>query len=63
MQIPTIVGAGLSGLAHASGDVDGIFYGSAETYAARRVGRFAWGRGTLDGMFGWAWLGRWKTVA
>ncbi|CAK9051263.1 unnamed protein product [Durusdinium trenchii] len=33
MQIPTIVGAGLSGLAHASGDVDGIFYGSAETYA------------------------------
>lgn len=32
MQIPTIIGSGLSGFAHASGDVDGIFHGSAETY-------------------------------
>lgn len=32
MQIPTVIGSGLSALAHASGDVDGIFGGSAETY-------------------------------
>jgi len=32
MQIPTVIGSGLSALAHASGDVDGIFGGSPETY-------------------------------
>ncbi|CAJ1381314.1 unnamed protein product [Effrenium voratum] len=32
MQIPTMIGSGLSGFAHATGDVDGIFGGSAETY-------------------------------
>jgi len=32
MQIPTVIGSGLSGFAHASGDVDGIFGGSPETY-------------------------------
>ena len=31
-QIPTFIGCGLSGQAHVSGDVDGIFGGSAETY-------------------------------
>ena len=31
-HIPTLVGSGLSGQAHVSGDVDGIFGGSAETY-------------------------------
>eukprot|EP00048_Salpingoeca_helianthica_P012853 m.189491 g.189491 ORF g.189491 m.189491 type:complete len:914 (+) comp15429_c0_seq2:201-2942(+) len=31
-MIPTVLGAGLSAQAHASGDVDGIFGGSAETY-------------------------------
>ncbi|CAK9036411.1 Alpha-glucosidase 2 (Alpha-glucosidase II) [Durusdinium trenchii] len=32
MQIPTIIGSGLSGFAHATGDVDGIYGGSPETY-------------------------------
>lgn len=32
MQIPTVLGSGMSGFAHASGDVDGIFGGSPETY-------------------------------
>ena len=31
-QIPTFVGCGFSAQAHVSGDVDGIFGGSAETY-------------------------------
>jgi alpha-glucosidase (family GH31 glycosyl hydrolase) len=31
-QIPGYIGAGLSGIAYASGDVDGIFGGSAKTY-------------------------------
>ncbi|CAL1166590.1 unnamed protein product [Cladocopium goreaui] len=32
MQIPTVIGSGLSGFAHATGDVDGIYGGSPETY-------------------------------
>lgn len=32
MQIPTVSGSGMSGFAHASGDIDGIFGGSPETY-------------------------------
>ena len=31
-QIPTVIGSGLSAQAHTSGDVDGIFGGSPETY-------------------------------
>eukprot|EP00043_Microstomoeca_roanoka_P010934 m.103348 g.103348 ORF g.103348 m.103348 type:complete len:917 (-) comp15040_c1_seq1:155-2905(-) len=31
-QIPTVLGSGLSAQAHTSGDIDGIFGGSAETY-------------------------------
>eukprot|EP00049_Salpingoeca_infusionum_P025939 m.22768 g.22768 ORF g.22768 m.22768 type:complete len:946 (-) comp8417_c0_seq1:151-2988(-) len=31
-QIPTVLGSSMSGQAHTSGDVDGIFAGSAETY-------------------------------
>ncbi|EGD77088.1 hypothetical protein PTSG_07426 [Salpingoeca rosetta] len=31
-QIPTVLGSGLSAQAHTSGDIDGIFAGSAETY-------------------------------
>ncbi len=31
-QIPTVIGSGLSGQAYTSGDVDGIFGGSAVTY-------------------------------
>jgi alpha-glucosidase (family GH31 glycosyl hydrolase) len=31
-MIPTIIGAGFSAQAYSSGDVDGIFGGSADTY-------------------------------
>lgn len=32
MQIPTVIGSAMSGFVHATGDVDGIYGGSPETY-------------------------------
>ena len=32
MQIPTMIGSAMSGFVHATGDVDGIYGGSPETY-------------------------------
>jgi len=51
-HIPTLVGSGLSGMAYASGDVDAIFGGSAETYTRD----LQWKSFTpvLMGMSGWS---------
>ncbi len=51
-HIPTLIGSGLSGLAYATGDVDGIFGGSAETYTRD----LQWKAFTpvLMGMSGWS---------
>ncbi len=51
-HIPTLVGSGLSGMAYASGDVDAIFGGSAETYTRD----LQWKAFTpvLMGMSGWS---------
>lgn len=51
-HIPTIIGSGLSGYAYATGDVDGIFGGSAETYTRD----LQWKAFTpvLMGMSGWS---------
>jgi alpha-glucosidase (family GH31 glycosyl hydrolase) len=51
-HIPTLVGSGLSGQAYASGDVDAIFGGSAETYTRD----LQWKSFTpvLMGMSGWS---------
>lgn len=55
-HIPTLIGSGLSGLAYATGDVDGIFGGSAETYTRD----LQWKSFTpvLMGMSGWSSAGR-----
>lgn len=51
-HIPTVIGSGLSGMAYATGDVDGIFGGSAETFTRD----LQWKSFTpvLMGMSGWA---------
>ncbi len=51
-HIPTLIGSGLSGYAYATGDVDGIFGGSAETYTRD----LQWKSFTpvLMGMSGWS---------
>jgi hypothetical protein len=51
-HIPTLVGSGLSGMAYASGDVDAIFGGSAETFTRD----LQWKSFTpvLMGMSGWS---------
>lgn len=51
-HIPTLIGSGLSGQAYATGDVDGIFGGSPETYTRD----LQWKSFTpvLMGMSGWA---------
>ena len=51
-HIPTVIGSGLSGMAYATGDVDGIFGGSAETYTRD----LQWKSFTpvLMGMSGWS---------
>lgn len=51
-HIPTVIGSGLSGQAYATGDVDGIFGGSPETYTRD----LQWKSFTpvLMGMSGWA---------
>lgn len=51
-HIPTLIGSGLSGYAYATGDVDGIFGGSAETYTRD----LQWKAFTpvLMGMSGWS---------
>jgi hypothetical protein len=51
-HIPTLIGSGLSGYAYASGDVDGIFGGSAETFTRD----LQWKSFTpvLMGMSGWS---------
>ncbi|RPE79682.1 alpha-glucosidase (family GH31 glycosyl hydrolase) [Vulcaniibacterium tengchongense] len=51
-HIPTLIGSGLSGLAYATGDVDGIFGGSAETFTRD----LQWKAFTpvLMGMSGWS---------
>ncbi|AKU23144.1 TIM-barrel domain-containing protein [Massilia sp. NR 4-1] len=51
-HIPTLIGSGLSGQAYATGDVDGIFGGSPETYTRD----LQWKTFTpvLMGMSGWA---------
>lgn len=51
-HIPTLIGSGLSGYAYATGDVDGIFGGSAETYTRD----LQWKTFTpvLMGMSGWS---------
>jgi len=51
-HIPTLIGAGLSGIPYATGDVDGIFGGSAKTY----VRDLQWKAFTpiLMNMSGWA---------
>lgn len=51
-HIPTLVGSGLSGMAYASGDVDAIFGGSAETFTRD----LQWKAFTpvLMGMSGWS---------
>lgn len=51
-HIPTLIGAGLSGIPYATGDVDGIFGGSAKTY----VRDLQWKAFTpiLMSMSGWA---------
>lgn len=51
-HIPTLVGSGLSGMAYATGDVDAIFGGSAETYTRD----LQWKAFTpvLMGMSGWS---------
>eukprot|EP01051_Picozoa_sp_SAG22_P006348 SAG22_NODE_411_length_10900_cov_2.633738_2_plen_891_part_00 len=51
-QLTTFVGTGFSGMAHVSGDVDGIFGGSAETYV--RDLQFKCMMTTLMTMSGWA---------
>lgn len=55
-HIPTLIGSGLSGMAYATGDVDGIFGGSAETYTRD----LQWKSFTpvLMGMSGWSSAGR-----
>lgn len=51
-HIPTLIGSGMSGYAYATGDVDGIFGGSAETYTRD----LQWKAFTpvLMGMSGWS---------
>ncbi|RDZ27277.1 TIM-barrel domain-containing protein [Lysobacter silvisoli] len=51
-HVPTLIGSGLSGMAYATGDVDAIFGGSAETYTRD----LQWKAFTpvLMGMSGWA---------
>ena len=51
-HIPTLIGSGLSGMAYATGDVDGIFGGSAETFTRD----LQWKSFTpvLMGMSGWS---------
>ncbi|MGE8268532.1 MAG: TIM-barrel domain-containing protein [Stenotrophomonas geniculata] len=51
-HVPTLVGSGLSGMAYASGDVDAIFGGSAETFTRD----LQWKAFTpvLMGMSGWS---------
>lgn len=51
-HVPTLIGSGLSGYAYATGDVDGIFGGSAETYTRD----LQWKSFTpvLMGMSGWS---------
>jgi alpha-glucosidase (family GH31 glycosyl hydrolase) len=51
-HIPTVIGSGLSGMAYATGDVDGIFGGSAETFTRD----LQWKSFTpvLMGMSGWS---------
>ncbi|MFD0692941.1 discoidin domain-containing protein [Paenibacillus sp. GCM10027628] len=51
-HIPTLIGAGLSGIPYATGDIDGIFGGSAQTY----VRDLQWKAFTpiLMNMSGWA---------
>ena len=51
-HVPTLIGSGLSGQAYATGDVDGIFGGSPETYTRD----LQWKTFTpvLMGMSGWA---------
>ena len=51
-HIPTLIGSGLSGYAYATGDVDGIFGGSAETFTRD----LQWKAFTpvLMGMSGWS---------
>ncbi len=51
-HVPTLVGSGLSGMAYASGDVDAIFGGSAETFTRD----LQWKTFTpvLMGMSGWS---------
>ena len=51
-QIPTFVGAGFSAQAHVSGDVDGIFGGSPDTYV--RDLQFKCLMTTMMTMSGWA---------
>lgn len=51
-QIPTFVGSGLSAQAHVSGDIDGIFGGSPETYV--RDLQFKCFMTVLMTMSGWA---------
>lgn len=51
-HVPTLIGSGLSGFAYATGDVDGIFGGSAETFTRD----LQWKAFTpvLMGMSGWS---------
>ncbi|WP_460733461.1 TIM-barrel domain-containing protein [Lysobacter tyrosinilyticus] len=51
-HIPTVIGSGMSGMAYATGDVDGIFGGSAETFTRD----LQWKSFTpvLMGMSGWS---------
>ncbi|MGH8083280.1 MAG: TIM-barrel domain-containing protein, partial [Lysobacter sp.] len=51
-HVPTLIGSGLSGMAYATGDVDAIFGGSAETYTRD----LQWKTFTpvLMGMSGWS---------
>ena len=51
-HVPTLIGSGLSGMAYATGDVDGIFGGSAETFTRD----LQWKAFTpvLMGMSGWS---------
>ncbi|MCD9032088.1 NPCBM/NEW2 domain-containing protein [Luteimonas sp. Y-2-2-4F] len=51
-HVPTLIGSGLSGIAYATGDVDAIFGGSAETYTRD----LQWKSFTpvLMGMSGWS---------
>ena len=55
-HIPTLIGSGLSGMAYASGDVDAIFGGSAETFTRD----LQWKSFTpvLMGMSGWSGAAR-----